>query len=255
MKMIRIDEYSLATVRIAMLFDETVLRQGTAFVWASDDDFFLITNWHNVAGRNPFTGKHLSKSSAEPNKIRAWLNLESGLGDKASFDLHIYSENGEPLWRVSPKHGEKVDVVALPLTPPAGVNMRPINLMRHDQLALGVGLDVFILGYPFGIGPSGLPIWKRGSIAGEPQMLGADHPHMLIDTASRPGMSGSPVIRRSWTTHTMENGDVNMNPGSTATRIVGVYSGRLNTVDPLDAQLGICWPIAFVEEIISEPTP
>jgi len=36
-----------------------------------------------------------------------------------------------------------------------------------------------------------------------------------------------------------------------STRIFGVYSGRLESADPLDAQLGMVWPIAFVDEIIA----
>jgi hypothetical protein len=125
-----------------------------------------------------------------------------------------------------------------------------MNQQDMSDLSLSIGLDVFILGYPFGIGPSGYPIWKRGSIASEPEVLTENQPYILVDTASRPGMSGSPVIRRSWSNHTFSNGDVITRPGA-ATKFVGIYSGRLNTVDPKDAQLGRVWPAFFVPEILS----
>jgi hypothetical protein len=112
-----------------------------------------------------------------------------------------------------------------------------------------VGSDVFVLGYPFGIGPGGFPIWKRGSIASEPGII--NQHHIFLDTASRPGMSGSPIIRRSWGTHFYEDGGITTATGSTATKFVGVYSGRLASADPLDAQLGFAWPAVLLTQIVS----
>lgn len=49
--MIVIDQYSLVALPIEMYFNDTLLSQGTGFVWIDGDSFFLITNWHNVSGR------------------------------------------------------------------------------------------------------------------------------------------------------------------------------------------------------------
>jgi hypothetical protein len=49
---------------------------------------------------------------------------------------------------------------------------------------------------------------------------------------------------------TLENGSVRMAAGAT-TKFVGVYSGRLASADPLDAQLGLAWPAHLVTEIVS----
>jgi hypothetical protein len=38
---------------------------------------------------------------------------------------------------------------------------------------------------------------------------------------------------------------------STGTKFIGVYSGRLASQDPLDAQLGLTWPASFIPEIIA----
>jgi hypothetical protein len=48
----------------------------------------------------------------------------------------------------------------------------------------------------------------------------------------------------------MANGSTAMGTGS-ATKFVGVYSGRTGTNDPNDAQLGLTWPAAFVQEIVT----
>lgn len=247
--MIVIDQYSVSTVPIEMYFDQTKLSLGTAFIWESGGNYFLITNWHNLSGRDTFSGKHLSPTAAEPNNIKVWFNAKGKLGQRVAGQLAIRDTNHRPFWLCHPQHGAKIDVVALPVAPPAEADMYPINLMSNDNLEIQVGMDVFVLGYPYGIGVAALPVWKRASIASEPKLL-LDQPFFLIDTAGRPGMSGSPVIRRSWGTHMIEHGSISMGPGS-ATKFVGIYSGRIASADPLDAQLGLTWPANLVEEIVT----
>jgi hypothetical protein len=245
-----IDEYSVAAIPIEMFFNSTPLSLGTAFLWEKEGKYWLITNWHNLSGRDPNTGKHLSPKAAEPNKIRAWLNVKGKLGDKAAKEIDVRSASGSPLWLVHPSHKNKIDVVALPIQNYTDVEYYPINKLAQMDLQALIGMDVFILGYPFGIGPGGLPIWKRGSMASEPDLAGITQLHLFVDTASRPGMSGSPVIRRSWTTHTMANGGTIVN-GLPGTKFIGVYSGRLTSNDPLDAQLGLTWPAPLVPQVVS----
>ena len=85
------------------------------------------------------------------------------------------------------------------LTPSVG--LYPLNELANDPLVIGIGMEVFILGYPFKIAPPAFPIWKRGSIASEPELVRMTGGYLYVDTASRPGMSGAPVIRRSVGTH------------------------------------------------------
>jgi Trypsin-like peptidase domain len=246
-----IDQYSAAAIPIEMLFNETRLSIATSFVWKVDDNYWLITNWHNVSGRDSNTGKHISNTAAEPNQLRIYFNAKGYLGSKVTKVVDIRGDTETPLWLVHPTHGNKVDVVALPIQNYDDVDMFAINTLQHRDLLIEVGMDVFVLGFPFGTGPHGLPIWKRGSIASEPDLAGTQQPlYFIVDTASRPGMSGSPVIRRSWGTHTMTDGSVGMGATS-ATKFIGVYSGRLATKDPLDAQLRLTWPASFVSEIIA----
>jgi hypothetical protein len=245
-----IDQYSLATSPVEMLFDKTCLSLGTAFCWRRDPQYFIVTNWHNLSGRDPVTGKHLSATAAEPNKIRIWWHTKNRPGEKFSVLYDIKDGQGAPLWWVHPVLGNQVDAVALPIAIESRADMYPINEMPSQNLTNRVGMDVYILGYPFGItaGSHGLPVWKRGSVASEPALLTDAQRFFLIDTASRPGMSGSPVIRRSWGNHLLDNGNAVMGTDH-ATRVVGIYSGRLAVKDELDAQLGIAWPIEWVKEI------
>ena len=234
-----------------MFFGNTNLAIGTGFVWEASGKFFLITNWHNVSGRDPITGQHVSKTAAEPDRLRVWWNQKGKLGNKFAVEHTLRDPSGLPLWLVHPQHDNQVDVVALPVQPHANAEMNPINGMPSKDLQIQIGMDVFVLGYPFGIGPGGFPIWKRASIASEPDILDPKHPYILIDTASRPGMSGSPIIRRSWGTHQLEGGGLTLGGSSIATKFVGIYSGRLATDDPKDAQLGIAWPSQLISDIIS----
>lgn len=254
MCMSTIDQYSDATVPITMFFQTTQLASGTAFIWISGEQHFLVTNWHNVSGKDPRTGKHLSKSLAEPDRLAGLWNSASILGVKFPHEIRIRDDEDRPMWWVHPKYGNRVDVVALPIPPVSGAIMHPINTMHHvKDMRVAIGHDIFVLGYPFGVGHAGLPIWKRGSIASEPEIINRSDPYILIDTASRPGMSGSPVILRKWGGYQSDNGATHMGTGD-ATRLIGVYSGRLSTADPNDAQLGLTWPTFLLEEIIAGKT-
>lgn len=244
-----IDEYSLAAFPTEPHFGGTKLSTATAFAWDQDGEIYLITNWHNVSGKNAETGKHLSPTAAEPDQLRVWWNTKGQIGNKTLSAHALRDADGKPLWLEHPMFGRTVDVIALPVKLPAMVDPRPINKMPAEKLRVTVGMDVYVLGFPFDFGATGFPAWKRGSLASEPGLLPREKPVLLVDTASRPGMSGSPVIMRSWGTAHFEDGSTGMG-NVVATRIIGVYSGRLNAADPLDAQLGLVWPIKFVEEIL-----
>lgn len=164
--------------------------------------------------------------------------------------IRLRQDDRSPKWYVHPQHGHRVDIVALPIVvePPAAPN--PFNDLEAAALRLEIGMDVFILGYPFQPGPTALPIWKRASVASEPQAIVPEQLHILLDTASRPGMSGSPVIRRSWAAHLYENQEGSVLGRPVQTRLVGVYSGRVGASD-VAAQLGIMWAASFVTEIVA----
>jgi hypothetical protein len=161
----------------------------------------------------------------------------------------LLTSDGNPKWFVHPVHKHEVDVVAIPLPQAQGdQTYLAINRLSRELLSIQIGMDVFVIGFPFTPRAPWLSTWKRGSIASEPQMVGLADPYHLVDTASRPGMSGAPVVLRSYGAHLTESGP----SGTTApaTRFFGIYSGRLHTKELDDAQLGRVWPERTIIEII-----
>ena len=201
---VEVDPYSMAVIPVRQFFNDTYLGHATAFVWASDVGLFLKTNRHVVTMINHERGHNLHRKAARPNKLEVWFNLTEMRIGKIDITLPLLDENAEPLWLVHPEHQNKIDLAAIPLPPNLqNVEYFPINNFPATALAKKVGVDVFVLGYPFEPKIPSYPIWKRGSIASEPDLVGsvvADADHFLVDTASRPGMSGAPVILRSWGT-------------------------------------------------------
>ncbi len=174
-----IDEYSLSTVPVIQLFNETVLGSATAFVWRHNGQHFLITNWHVVTGRNNESSANLHAQGGRPNKLRLYFNPAEIMLSKHEATQELFLD-GNPLWLVHPVHGRAVDVVAIPLPEqPDHLHFRPINEMSSERLQVSVGMDVFILGYPFGFQLSGYPVWKRGSIATEPELAPLTDRHIL----------------------------------------------------------------------------
>lgn len=190
----------------------------------------------------------------QPDMLKMPLNTRIMNFGKQTYEMRIRDADNNPLWYVYPRRQRGCDVVAVPLPIREDdpiVNMYPINVLRSEfDLTIRIGMDVYILGYPFGNQPPGFPIWKRGSIASEPDLTRIGTGYMLVDTASRPGMSGAPVIRRSWSGHLVNDGSVALGSNTPQTKFVGVYSGRLHTVDPSDAQLGMVWPATDIDDII-----
>jgi len=246
------DRLSLSTVPITAFFDDLQLGEATGFIWKRRDRFYLITNWHVVSALDLFTKVHLSEGGSRPNKFRCHFLIHVGQYERELIDVAIRDENDQPLWLIHSMHERRpIDVVALPLDYDdlkTKVTLLPVNELAPGKIAIMIGMDVFILGYPFGSSPPAFPVWNRGSIASEPDLVRLTTGYYLVDTASRPGMSGSPVILRSWSNHILEsNMWTTSNDQLPIDRVIGVYSGRLK---PEDAQICIVWHVDHIDEII-----
>jgi hypothetical protein len=247
-----LDRLSLSTVPIIPFFNHRQLAGATGFIWKRRERFYLITNWHVVSALDLFTKAHLSEGGGRPNKLRCHFLVRVGQYERESIDVPIRDEDDQPLSFIhSAQEVRAIDVVAVPLDY-EGLKTRvtslPVNELAPGKIAIMIGMDVFILGYPFGSKPPAFPVWKRGSIASEPDLVRLSTGYYLVDTASRPGMSGSPVILRSWSNHILEsNMWTTSNDQRPIDRIIGVYSGRLK---PEDAQIGIVWHVEYIDEII-----
>jgi hypothetical protein len=205
---------------------------------------------------HPETDKNLHTSAGRPNKLITKFSLRTPVFGKQEIVIPIRDDDDRPLWLVHPNTSatnKRIDVVAIPLKLSEGekrlVAVYPINELANARLLITVGMEVFIIGYPFGSRPPAIPVWKRGSIASEPDLVRITDGYYLIDTASRPGMSGAPVILRSWTNRMTEPGMMALAGDQPFDRFIGVYSGRL-PAELGEAQIGMVWHEAFINEII-----
>jgi hypothetical protein len=244
-----LDRFSLCAVPIQQLANGTPMGSATAFVWKLGQQHYLITNWHVITGRNTQTGQ--LETPARPDTLRALFNVRVGDFGKQQWDIPIRDGDGRPRWFVHP-NGGRIDVVVLPLPmrdDNAVMDMCPVNSYTSKPLRIQIGMEVFILGYPFGAPPPAFPVWKRGTIASEPELVRMTTGYYLVDTASRPGMSGSPVILRSWTNDFVE-GSVRAFTDTPATNLIGIYSGRF-AAGTDEAQIGVVWHESYIQEIIA----
>jgi len=255
-----------AVAFLAMRFGSTQVSTGSCFFWSYADKTFLVTNWHNLAGRNPLTGKLMSPTGAIPDRVvfLAFKQVSAADGEGYFELLHLPVEvplcdgASETLrWYEHPTFGRNVDVAAIDVTQSIqGLQINSANVIESDGvLPLTASQDVFVVGFPFGqIANAPAPIWKRGSIALDPTFNPEGLPKMLVDTATREGMSGSVVVAR----HFIMNRTYQKKDGSTSQPVlfakldlvVGIYSGR-HYPDLDKAQLGIVWKRSVIDDTIS----
>ena len=276
--------YSQCPFELHMHDEQGMISTGSAFFFGIDDEWFLITNWHNVSGKHFLTKKPLSKRV--PTHLVAKLSsYEVGTG-KGSFgvaphDIPIYGQDREPLWFEHPKLGSRCDVIALPKPRPSSCPEfmhNSANRISSVRIPVEPGCTVFIIGFPRSISVGfGLPVWKSGYIASEPHygvtidgetwpfgglQGGIELPAFFIDSLTREGMSGFPVFARFQGSWDQTNPYHPIDPeepgfwkrnnvaifGSEGTEFVGCYSGRIMPKEE-GAALGLCWRKDVIEEI------
>jgi hypothetical protein len=235
-----------------MLFNETSLANGTAFVVEREDRKFLITNWHNLSGRHPETNSCISATLAVPNKVRVAFHVSSALGRLWQVvEYELLDTEGNRRWKERRlEDGRMIDVAALEIVIPEGAAAYPVDLALKDtDLVVTPSEPVCIVGYPNKLNVMGLPIWKIGHVASDIEIDYTGKPIFLIDTATKSGMSGSPVIKKSVGSHSVAGG---LAIGGTRVKFMGVYSGRINDGDTLDgSNLGLVWKPETIDLILA----
>lgn len=238
---------SVQSLLIQLQSNGQSLATGTGFVANAPRGRVLITNRHNVTGRNNNTGQTLSTTGATPNEVIVVHNRANHLGQWVPRTEALLN-NGQPLWVEHPTLGATADFVALPLTQIDDVQFCPYSLGVGDpQIKVLPSDSVSVVGFPFGrTGGGGLAIWATGFMATEPDIDHDGLPTFLIDCRARPGQSGSAVIAQR------NSGMVAMDDGSTAafvgpvTRFLGIYSGRINE----QSDLGIVWKATAIKALV-----
>ena len=270
-----IDGWSLRVTPLTMLCKGHVIGSATGFFWQADRESFLFTNWHVLAGRHPKRMVALHSEAAIPDEIEYVRFIDGESYDEVvRARVSLCAEDGTPTWFQHGAYGSDVDVAAIriprnalaetalgerntythfineDITPLQEIfaSVPPWRAVRRDM-----GDDMFVLGFPLGIKATGhFPIWKRASVASEMDILLDGRPAFLIDTATREGMSGAPVIHRTFEI-------VNSFTGSTVRpthvdAFVGIYSGRHIGTSNEEAHLGIVWREELIREIVAIKT-
>lgn len=234
----------------------------TGFFWRHNDDFFIITNWHNVTGLNPET--MAANGSFVPTHFDLQFKIiKSGKNEGEVLISHrtrrvpLFDSDENPIWLEHPNKSD-VDVVALPLAKKltdAGSIQCINDIDFEDSWRPDVASECFVIGYPEGLeGEHVTPIWKRASVASEPELNFGGKPLVLIDTLGNEGLSGSPVVAQSSGIH-IPNGGKAMTDDSIIgswRNFFGIYSGRIGDKD-VGFQLGRVWKAKVIDEILENP--
>jgi hypothetical protein len=246
---------SLKSLFIEMRFGETLLSTGTAILAANDQKSHcaLITNRHNVTGRNQETGACLSKLAATPDNMTIYFHKESPeIGEWLPIKLPLYRPDSTPLWIEHPRLGATADMVALNLKWGGDIKRFPYYLKTgHDRVNMEVGPaePVSVIGFPFGLSSTErFPIWATGFLAQELSLITPEYPVFLIDCRTRQGQSGSAVIAfRTTGVRKREGGRVvaTLSPNK-VWEFLGIYSGRVNN----ESDLGRVWHISAIQELL-----
>jgi hypothetical protein len=222
----------------------------SGLLWKRGDDLYLITNWHCVTGWHPIKKQPLSAQGfwAEIAVLPIIIRNNAGETVWREVTLRLRTDQ-DTLWFQHPSFGQRVDVAAIKLPGLTSVELLslPISEVPQDNLKFMVADDAFVLGFP-DVHTGGFPIWKRASLATEPYIDHDNLPKVLVDTATRKGMSGAPVFVIQRGVHRTEHPEMfTMGHGQ---RFLGVYSSRVG--DELEGfQLGEVWKAAVIDEIIN----
>ena len=261
----------LAMVKQAPDQPDLTIGTATGFTYEIDNKLFLITNWHVVTGRDPF-GQPRPDTASDifPNILK--LTVLSKRKDPQNPELSVMQrhrnvpfplyDNSQPLWYEHPSLGSNCDAVALPISKQFSEFSAhpPVNTIDQTRIPIMPGGVAFVIGFPQGISISiGLPVWKAGYIASEPEFditVGSyTIPGFFLDSLTRSGMSGSPVIAQHtgvWnpnSPYTALNEAIGPDTviGSGA-EFIGCYSGRVPGREG-EAALGLCWRKETIDTI------
>lgn len=237
--------------------DPRVLTTGTGCLYRHLGRTYLISNWHVFSGRKTSDRQPLHPSGGIPSHIRVRFPRRHDLTEQLSVTYELESSIGLYKWLEHPL-ASRVDVAALEIMPPAEMATQYVNEAmsvsglgpRRDFLT--VSQEVWVIGFPLRISSRGMPIWKRATIASEPEFTEIEQPHrFLLDTATREGMSGSPVLVTSKpTTRVKFDGSGHEVHLPSIRLLLGIYSGRILGEDEFAAQLGIVWEAECIPEIL-----
>lgn len=227
---------SVTSLALKILRNDTEIGSATGFVLEKNNKYYLVTNRHVVLACGLDPNPENIGGWICANKLAIFHNRSGPVGFWLWVREDLLDENRKPRWFEHPTLHGKADLIALPLTQTENVRFYPLDLaLRKTDILVSPGDPVSIVGFPLGIAQtqdSGLPIWKTGTVASDPEIDFSGRPMFAVDTTSRGGMSGSPAyIARTGT----YRGSKSLMMGA-VTKFLGVYSEQNVT-----AEIGAVW--------------
>jgi trypsin-like peptidase len=233
-----IDPSSVTSLQLKIRHNEAEIATATGFVVEKNNRRYLITNRHVVLAcaqdQNPTNvGGWICA-----NKIAILHNKLNHLGEWLWVTEDLFDEHNNKRWSEHPTLGAAADLVALTLQHMDDVKFYPLDMeTRKTDLVVGPADPVSIVGFPFGLATQGgLPVWKTGTVASDLDINIGGKPVFLVDTTSRPGMSGSPVYAVRSGAYRASDGTLRTAIGGTMKKFLGVYSEQIQA-----AELGGVW--------------
>lgn len=218
-----------------------------------NNKYFLLTNRHNVTGKNQNTGELLDKENAAiPNKIRVYFNSNGKVGENICLDISLLN-NDKPTWYEHPSLKDSADMVAFAVDTNDLIDVSPsydLDISEAD-IAIKPGARLNIIGFPFAKKTmNNFGVWITGFLASDFDIDIEGKPQFYIDARTRKGQSGSPVV------FYRQGENVKLNNGNTAIawsghQLLGIYSGRISD----DSDIGIVWKKQAICELLDSIPP
>ena len=242
---------SVQSLFLELFFGDTRISCATGFIMMSQRGPMLITARHNFTGKHHVTKEYLSKMGAIPDRVVIHHNKKGKLGSwiaKSEILLIDYA----PQWVEHPILGDKADIVGLLLKELDDTELYPYDTLNDTQIRIAPSELVNIIGFPFGLQAGGfLAVWSTGFIASEPIVDFGNSPTFLVDSRTRKGQSGSPVLAyRAGGGFKYESGTLGV-MSQAVHRFCGLYSGRVSE----ESDLGIVWKVNCIKELVDSINP
>jgi hypothetical protein len=251
---IEISSLAFSVAQLECFKGNELIARATGFFYAVDGDIYLVTNRHVVLDE---------EAGHRPDKLKLRLHTDAAdIRKNGVYVAALYDRAGRPRWLEHPAHGAAVDVVALPLNAyrlRSEFVVTPFGPENHipEDVAIQVGEDVVVIGYPLGLYDVeyNLPLVGRGTLASFYPIPFEGHPYFLIECRLHAGCSGSPVMTKPGGVLQARGATLNLYL-SAGIYLLGVNSARVEK-DPTrggDDVLGLnaVWFTYLIPEIISQ---
>ena len=244
---------SVAQVKTYTGADLTMM--GSGFFYTNQGTTYYITNRHLVIKEG---------EGYCPDRISLTLHTDaSNVCSRREVPVDLYDVDRRQAWREYHVQDTPVDVVAIPLTQEHlhGCIVRPLSHEDcvPDNVALGLGQDLMVIGFPKGLSDSlhSLPVARNASLASAYPVPFNGWPYVLVDARLHDGTSGSPVLTKPMNLARQTDGSMMLSAGN-ATYLVGIHSASLDMrvagydeqyEDPLG--LNRCWLATLLDGMTS----